>query len=90
MGHDNFAQEAIGKGNIKVSMSVGENGTIKVILINLLHVPWLLKNLLFVTKATPLGRVFEFGEKKCVVKINQKKVVGIVVKENGLYQLACN
>lgn len=40
-----------------------------------------------ITKATPLGCVFEFGENKCVVKNNQKKVVGIVERKNGLYQL---
>jgi hypothetical protein len=38
MGHDhNFIQKTIGKGNIRVSMSMGKNETIGIVLTNILH-----------------------------------------------------
>jgi hypothetical protein len=39
---DNSTQEAIGRGNIKVLMSMGENN-VDVVFINVLHVPRLAK-----------------------------------------------
>jgi hypothetical protein len=39
---DNSTQEAIGKGNIKVLMPMGENN-VDVVFINVLHVPRLAK-----------------------------------------------
>jgi hypothetical protein len=46
-------------------MLVGGNETIDVVLTNVLHVLGLAKHLFFVTKTTSLGRIFEFGKKKC-------------------------
>jgi len=51
---DNSVQEAVGKGNIQVSMSVRGNERVKAILTNVLHVPGIAKNNNSVTKATSL------------------------------------
>jgi len=57
---DNFIQEVVGKGNIRLSMSMGEDETIEVVSINFLHVLGLAKNLFSITRAISLNHVFEF------------------------------
>lgn len=59
---DNFIQEVVGKGNIRLSMSMGEDETIEVVSINFLHVLGLAKNLFSITRAISLNHVFEFWE----------------------------
>jgi hypothetical protein len=82
---DNFAQEAISKGDIKVSMSMGGNEIVDVVLTSVLHVLRLAKKLFSITKATSLGHIFEFGGKRCVTMNKQKKVVELGLSKNGLY-----
>jgi hypothetical protein len=48
---DNLVQEAIGKGNIDVSMKVRENILLGVF-IDVLHVLRIIKNLFFVSRGT--------------------------------------
>jgi hypothetical protein len=82
---DNFAQKTIGKGDIKVSMSMGGNEILDILFTNVLHVPKLAKKNFFVTKSITLGHVFEFGGKRCVTMNKQKKIVRLSLRENGLY-----
>jgi hypothetical protein len=81
---DNSVQEAVGKGNIQVSMSVRGNERVKAIRTNVLHVPGIAKknsSVTNVTKATSSGHVVEFGEKGRVITNIQKKVVALGVKK---------
>jgi hypothetical protein len=61
-------------------MSLGENTFVEVSFTSILHVFGLAKKLLFVGKPTLLNRV-EFGNKKCVIRNNHKKVVTFGVKK---------
>ncbi len=54
---DDLIQEAIGKGNIDVSMTIGEN-TLPKVFNNVLHVPRIVKNLFFMSKVTSIGHIF--------------------------------
>jgi hypothetical protein len=60
---DNFAQKTIGKGDIKVSMSMGGNEILDILFTNVLHVPKLAKKNFFVTKSITLGHFLNLEEK---------------------------
>ncbi len=86
---DDLIQEAIGKGNIDVSMTIGEN-TLPKVFNNVLHVPRIVKNLFFMSKVTSIGHIFQFKNNECIIKNIHKEVVGHGTRDNQLYKLHCN
>jgi hypothetical protein len=44
-------------------MSMGGNEDVEVVFTNVLHILGIIKNLLFITKATSLNHVVQFGKK---------------------------
>jgi hypothetical protein len=78
---DNSIQEAIGKGNMDVTMERGEN-IIRGAFTNVLHIPKIAKNLFSMIKATSQGHTFEFQNNPCTLKIKDNYVVGEGICEN--------
>jgi hypothetical protein len=64
---DNLIQEAIGKGCIDISITIKQN-VLPIMLTDVLHVPEIVKNMVFFSKATSQGHIFEFGNKECIIK----------------------
>jgi hypothetical protein len=60
----NFVQESIGKGNICLTMRVGEH-EVKGVLHEVLHVPSLVKDHFSVSKAIVQSLKIEFEQEEC-------------------------
>jgi sRNA-binding regulator protein Hfq len=71
---------------IDISMIIGKNVLPKVFT-NISHVPKIAKNLFLVNKITLHGHIFEFENKKCIIKNMHKEVVGQGMWENWLFKL---
>ncbi len=56
---NNLIQEPIQKGNMDITMEIGEN-IVRGTFINVLHVLGIVKSLFFVSKAISQGHMFEF------------------------------
>jgi hypothetical protein len=86
---ENSIQEAIGKGNVIISMKVGDC-KVKGVLHEVLHVPSLVKNLLLVSKATAQGQKIKFKQDGCSVKNSVGEVLVRVIQKNRLYKQLCS
>ncbi len=71
---NNSILEVIRKRNIHVLMSMGENEGVEVVFTNVLHVLGIINFILFITKATSLGHVDEFGKNDVSSQITKKKL----------------
>jgi hypothetical protein len=56
---ENSIQEAIGKGNMDVTMEIREN-VVRKTFTDVLHLPRIVKNLFSMSKAVSQGHMFEF------------------------------
>jgi hypothetical protein len=83
---ENSIQEAIGKGNMDVTMEIGEN-VVRKTFIDVLHVPRIVKNLFSMSKVISQGHMFEFWNKSCTLKNKNNHVVGEGIHENRFYKL---
>jgi hypothetical protein len=81
---DNSIEEAIGKGNMDVTMEIWEN-IVKGTFINVLHVPIIAKNLFCKIKATSQGHKFEFQNNSCTKEGATKanEILGLVHNDIG-------
>lgn len=86
---DNFVQEAIGKGNVILSMKVGDY-VVKGVLHEVLNVLSLVKNLLLLSKATTQGQKIEFKQDGCGINNSAREVLARVTQENRLYKQLCS
>ncbi len=85
---NNSIQEAIGKGNLDVTMEIGES-IVERTFIDVLHISRIAKYLFFVIKATSQGHTFEFQNNSCTLKNKDNHVVGKGIRENWFYKLQC-
>ncbi len=83
---ENSIQEAIGKGNMDVTMEIGEN-VVRKTFTDALHVPKIIKILFSMSKVVSQSHMFEFQNKSCTQKNKNNHVVGEGIPENRFYKL---
>jgi hypothetical protein len=78
---DNIMLEAIDMGDMEVTMTMGGKN-IDNVFKDVLYTLKIAMNLFFVSKGASLGNVFRFEKNFCIIKNDQKKVVGIGLHQN--------
>lgn len=84
---DGTVVDAIGTGNIKVTIRVDRKVTRKTTLLYVLHIPNLTENLFLVKLATDRGMVVQFGHSRCCVKDMFGAVLAMGCQRGKLYYL---
>lgn len=83
---DNTTQEAISVWDMEVTMTMGGKN-IDDVFKDVSYTLEIAKNISFVSKGASLGNVFQFEKNFCIIKNDQKKVVGIGLHNNQFYRL---
>ena len=86
---DGRTVEAVGVGNVCMSMLFAMSEPKRSVLHNVLYVPKLACNLFSVRAATGKGNVVQFGHSRCWIRDDNGKLRGIGSLVDKLYQLNC-
>ena len=79
--------QAVGRGNVVLSMKLPQGRTESCTLHNALLVPDLAYNLLSVTSASKKGKVTTFSEMRCEIRDSKSKLIATGHREGSLYYL---
>ena len=87
---DGFALDAIGKGNVRLKMSLADGMSREAELTQVLYVPDLRCNLFSVRSAVSQGKVVSFSGKECEIKDQDGNIKGHGILDGKLYKLKCD
>ena len=86
---DGFSVEATGIGTIFLNMNINQNKNVICKLSNVFYVPTFSYNLLSVSKATKLGKSFQFKGHMCYINDTKRGIIGTATKYGNLYYVNC-